>query len=139
MDSALGKATMKALDQIIQKINTLHVGPGARTFNNETEAAQSLKALRNVKGVVKLVEGNEIWVSLGADNGFVKGDKIAIYQPVEKKNSKGEVVATNYKRVAEIILDRVQKDKSMGIYTGSAKIAEGFIAADAAVDIDMIE
>jgi len=139
MDSALGKATMKALAQIIDRVKTLNVGPGARTLNNQAEAAQNSAAIRNVKGVVKMVVGPEIWVSLGAGNGFGKGDKIKIYQPVEKKNKKGEVVATTYEPVAEIILTKVQKDKSMGTYTGSAKIEEDFVAADAAADIEKIE
>jgi curli biogenesis system outer membrane secretion channel CsgG len=139
MDSALGKATMKALAQIIEKVKTLNVGPGARTVNNANEAAQNAAALRNVKGIVKLVDGNEIWVSLGANSGFAKGDKVKIYQPIEKKNKKGEVVATTYEPVAEIILNKVQKDKSMGTYTGSAKIAEDYVAADAAVDIEKVE
>ena len=139
MDSALGKATMKALAQIVDRVKTLNVGPGARTLNNQAEAAQNAAAIRNVKGVVKMVDGPEIWVSLGAGNGFGKGDKIKIYQPVEKKNKKGEVVATTYEPVAEIILTKVQKDKSMGTYTGSAKIEEDFVAADAAADIEKIE
>jgi|APCry1669189204_1035204.scaffolds.fasta_scaffold42523_1 curli biogenesis system outer membrane secretion channel CsgG len=139
MDSALGKATMKALAQIVDRVKTLNVGPGARTLNNQAEAAQNAAAIRNVKGVVKMVDGPEIWVSLGAGNGFGKGDKIKIYQPVEKKNKKGEVVATTYEPVAEIILTKVQKDKSMGTYTGSAKIEEDFVAADAAADIEKLE
>ena len=139
MDSALGKATMKALAQIIDKVKTLNVGPGARTLNNESEAAANAAAVRNVKGVVKMVDGPEIWVSLGAANGFAKGDKIKIYQPVEKKNSKGEVVTTTYEPVADIVLTRVQKDKSMGSYTGSAKIKEDYIAVDAAADIDKMD
>jgi curli biogenesis system outer membrane secretion channel CsgG len=139
MDSALGKATMKALAQIIDKVKTLNVGPGARTVNNANEAAQNAAAVKNVKGVVKLVDGNEIWVSLGAGNGFAKGDKVKIYQPIEKKNKKGEVVATTYELVAEITLDKVQKDKSMGTYTGTGKVAEDFIAADAAADIEKLE
>ena len=139
MDSALGKATMKALAQIIEKVKTLNVAPGMRTVNNANEAAQAAAAVRNVKGIVKLVDGAEIWVSLGANNGFAKGDKIKIYQPIEKKNKKGEVVATTYESVAEIILSKVQKDKSMGTYTGSAQIAEDFVAADAAADIENIE
>ena len=138
MDSALGKATMKALAQIVDRVKTLNVGPGARTLNNQAEAAQNSAAIRNVKGVVKMVDGPEIWVSLGAGNGFGKGDKIKIYQPVEKKNKKGEVVATTYEPVAEIILTKVQKDKSMGTYTGSAKIEEDFVAADAAADIEKL-
>jgi hypothetical protein len=130
---------MKALAQIIDKVKTLNVSSGARTLNNQNEAAQAAAAIRNVKGVVKLVDGGEIWVSLGTANGFAKGDKIKIYQPIEKKNSKGEVVATSYEPVAEIILTKVQKDKSMGTYTGSAKIMEDFVAIDAAADIDKME
>jgi curli biogenesis system outer membrane secretion channel CsgG len=139
MDSALGKATMKALAQIIDKVKTLNVGPGARTLVNQSEAAATVAAIRNIKGVVKLVDGAEIWVSLGAANGFAKGDKVKIYQPIEKKNSKGEVVATSYQPVAEIILSRVQKDKSMGSYGGSTKIQEDYVAVDAAADIDKMD
>jgi hypothetical protein len=130
---------MKALAQIIDKVKTLNVGPGTRTLANQQEAAQNAAAIRNVKGSVKLVDGNEIWVSLGAANGFAKGDKIKIYQPVEKKNSKGEVVTTTYEPIAEIVLSRVQKDKSMGTYTGSAKIVEDYVAVDAAADIDKMD
>jgi curli biogenesis system outer membrane secretion channel CsgG len=139
MDSALGKATMKAIAQITDKLKTLDIGPGARTLSNESAAAAGAAALRKVRGVVKLVDGKEIWVSLGANNGFIKGDKVKIYKPIEKKNKKGEVVATTYETVAEIILIKVQKDKSMGEYTGSTPISEDWITADAAVDIDVLD
>ena len=139
MDSALGKATMKALAQIIDQVRTLHVGPGARTLNNAKKDTDHAAALRAVKGAVKLVDGKEIWVSLGANNGFAVGDKIKIYRPVEKKNSKGEVVTTTYENVAEISLLKVQKDKSMGQYNGDAKICEDWAATDSAVDIEKLE
>jgi len=138
MDSALGKATMKAIADIITHVRTLDVGPGARTLNNQSEAAAANAALRNVKGVVKMVDGKEIWVSLGAANGFAPGDKIKIYKPVEKKNKKGEVVATVYEPVAELILKKVQKDKSMGEYAGDAQISEDWSVADSALDIDNV-
>jgi curli biogenesis system outer membrane secretion channel CsgG len=139
MDSALGKATMKAIAQITDKLKTLDVGPGARTLSNESAAAASAAALRKVRGVVKLVDGKEIWVSLGSNNGFAKGDRVKIYKPIDKKNKKGEVVATTYENVAEITLIKVQKDKSMGEYTGSAQISEDWITADAAVDIEALD
>jgi hypothetical protein len=41
--------------------------------------------------------------------------------------------------LVEIILNKVQKDKSMGTYAGSAKIAEDFVAGEASVDIEKIE
>ena len=139
MDSALGKATMKAIAQIVEKLKTLDVGPGARTLSNESAAAAGTAALRKVKGIVKLVDGKEIWVSLGANNGFARGDKIKIYKPVEKKNKKGEVVATTYEFVTEITLTKVQKDKSMGEYTGSVQISEDWVTADAALDIEALD
>ena len=138
MDSALGKATMKAIADITSHLRALDLGPGARTLNNQSAAATASAALRNVKGVVKMVDGKEIWVSLGAANGFATGDKVKIYKPVEKKNKKGEVVATVYEPVAEIILKKVQKDKSMGEYIGDAQISEDWSAADSAVDIDNV-
>ena len=139
MDSARGKATMKAIAQIVEKLKTLDIGPGARTLSNESAAAAGAAALRKVRGVVKLVDGKEIWVSLGANNGFAKGDKIKIYKPIEKKNKKGEVVAVSYETVAEITLSKVQKDKSMGEYDGPAQINEDWVTADAAVDIDKLD
>ena len=35
LDSALGKATMKALAQIVDKVKVLNVGPGSRTLANQ--------------------------------------------------------------------------------------------------------
>ena len=139
MDSAMGKATMKAIAQIMDKVRTLNIGPGARTLTNAKEATERAAALRTVRGVVKLVDGKEIWVSLGANNGFAKGDKVRIYKPLEKKNLKGEVVTTTFENVAEITLLKVQKDKSMGEYSGPAKISEDWVAADAAVDVEKLE
>jgi curli biogenesis system outer membrane secretion channel CsgG len=139
MDSALGKATMKALAQIVQQVSVLQVAPGARSQNNEAEAAQGAAALRNIKGTVKLVEGKEIWVSLGSNNGFNKGDKVKIYKPIQKTNKKGEVIATTYEAVGDITLLKVQKDKSMGEYSGTAQISEDWAATDAAVDIEKLD
>jgi curli biogenesis system outer membrane secretion channel CsgG len=138
-DSALGKATMKAIAQIVEQVKKLDVGPGGRTLAAESAAAEKAASLRNVKGSVQMVDGKEIWVSLGSKNGFQKGDKLKIYKPVEKKNSKGVVVATAYEAIGEIILVKVQKDKSMGEYSGAAQISEDWAVADASIDIEKLE
>jgi curli biogenesis system outer membrane secretion channel CsgG len=139
MDSALGKATMKAIAQITDRVRTLNLGPGARTVNNEKEEAAKAAALKNVKGTVQLVDGNKVWISLGADNGFVPGDKVKIYKAVQKKNSKGEIITTDYEFSAEIILEKVQKNKSMGLSAGSAQITEDMAVAASGVDIDQLQ
>jgi Uncharacterized protein involved in formation of curli polymers len=138
-DSALGKATMKAIAEIVEQVKKLDVGPGGRTLAAENAAGEKAAAMRNVKGAVQMVDGKEIWVSLGSKNGFQKGDKLKIYKPVEKKNSKGVVVATTYEAIGEITLVRVQKDKSMGEYSGSDKISEDWAVADSSVDIEKLD
>jgi curli biogenesis system outer membrane secretion channel CsgG len=138
MGSALGKATMKAISNIVDKVAPLSLAPGKRSVVNQANANAAKLTLRSVKGVVKLVEGKEIWVSLGAKSGFETGDKITIYKPVEKKNSKGEVITTAYQEAAEIVLSKVQDAMSMGEYAGPAKISEDWAAAYAGLDIEKL-
>jgi hypothetical protein len=130
---------MKAIADIVEHVKKLDVGPGGRALAAESAAAEKAAALRNVKGSVTLVDGKEIWISLGAKNGFQKGDKLKIYKPVEKKNSKGVVVATTYEAIGELTLIKVQKDKSVGEYSGAAQISEDFAVADASVDIEKLD
>jgi hypothetical protein len=120
-------------------VKKLDVGPGGRTLAAESAAAEKAATLRNVKGSVQMVDGKEIWVSLGSKNGFQKGDKLKIYKPVEKKNSKGVVVATTYEVIGEITLVKVQKDKSMGEYSGAGQISEDWAVTDASVDIEKLD
>lgn len=139
MASALGKATVKAIAQIVASVKTVQLAPGGRTTSAAGDAQSAQSALRKIRGSVELVDGKDIWVSLGTQNGFAKGDKVKLYQPIEKKNQQGKLILTTYKQVAEIELVKVQKDKSMGVNTGSSTIAEGWAAADAGIDIDTIE
>lgn len=146
MDSALGKATMKAIADIVSKLREMQLAPGARSqaiaaaAAGESKAQEAAKsALRKTKGTVKMVEGKDIWVSLGANHQFAKGDKVKIYKPIEKKNKKGEVVATVYELAGEISLTKVQKEQSLGRYDGSAAIEEGWVALDPSVDTDELE
>jgi len=139
MDSALGKATVKAVAQIVESVKAIQLAPGGRSTSAVAGEQKAKSALRKIRGTVELVDGKDIWISLGSQNGFAKGDKIKLYQPIEKKNQQGKVVLTTYKEVAEIELVKVQKDKSMGVNAGSGTIGEGWAAADAGIDIDIIE
>jgi curli biogenesis system outer membrane secretion channel CsgG len=51
-DSALGKATMKAIAEIVEQVKKLDVGPGGRALAAESAAAEKAATLRNVKGSV---------------------------------------------------------------------------------------
>jgi hypothetical protein len=145
-DSALGKATQKAVTIIIGQVRELNLPTGDRAKRQEL-AQQQQKAdadaqywqLRSVRGKVELVDGKEIWINLGSQIGFAEGDKVKIYRTVEKKNSEGKVVLTKYEEVAIIQLTTVKKDKSMGICTGAEPIKEGWAAADERLDINKLE
>lgn len=146
MDSALGKATMKAIADITSKLRQMQLAPGTRQqaiAASEAEKAQAQvaakSAMRKTKGTVKLVEGKEVWVSLGSSQGFAKGEKVKIYKPIEKKNKKGEVIATTYEAVGEITLTKVQKEQSQGTLDSSATVEEGWAAVDPSVDTDELE
>jgi curli biogenesis system outer membrane secretion channel CsgG len=139
MGSALGKATVKAIAQIVESVKVIKLAPGGRSTSAVDQEQKAQMALRKIRGTVELVDGKDIWVSLGTKNGFAKGDKVKLYQPIEKKNQQGKVVLTTYKEVAVIELVKVQKDKSMGVITGSTTVAEGWAAVDADIDIDSIE
>jgi len=139
MGSALGKATVKAIAQIVESVKGIQLAAGARSTLAAEGEQKAHAALRKIRGTVELVDGKDIWVSLGAKNDFAKGDKIKLYQPIEKKNQQGKVILTTYKEVGEIELIKVQKDKGMGVYSGSTAISEGWTAVDAGVDIDSIE
>ncbi|HEY0552206.1 MAG TPA: CsgG/HfaB family protein, partial [Verrucomicrobiae bacterium] len=139
LESALGKATVKAINVIVEDVKKINLGPGGRTTIQAEETKTASLALRRVIGTVDLVDGKEVWISLGSKNGFAKGDKIKIYKPLEKKNQAGKVILTIKKEVGEIVLSKVQKDKSMGEFKGAETVGEGWLVADAAIDIDSIE
>lgn len=137
-DSALGKASMEAIAQVVEQIKPLKIGPGKRTVISDAKAATAATAMKTVKGTVKLVDGKEVWVSLGANRGFAVGDQIKIYRPVEKRNKKGEVVATDYKEAGQVTLEKVQAETSMGRFEGSGAAEEEWVAAAANVDVNKL-
>jgi curli biogenesis system outer membrane secretion channel CsgG len=138
LDSALGKATMKALAEMVGQVKGLKVGPGARVTLREQARNNEVAKARQIKGKVSAVDGREVWLSLGSNHGFAKGDKVAIYKPIPKKNRKGEVIATTYEQVAVVKLSKVQKDCSAAECGASANVCEDWPAAAADLDIEQL-
>ena len=145
-DSAMGKATKKAVAIIMSQIRELDLPVPDRTLvikkqgeENQKKADAQYWKLRSVRGKVVLVDGKEIWVNLGSKNGFAVNDKVKIYRTTEKKNSKGIVMLTKYEVAGTIQLTTVQKDKSMGIYSGAEPVQEDWAAADDQLDINDLE
>jgi predicted Ser/Thr protein kinase len=139
MDSALGKATLKAVNKVIAQIRGVSLPRSAGAMGKDVAATAQFQALRNVKGQVIGVDKSGVWVNLGSKNAFGKGDHIRIYRAVENKNASGEKIATTYEAIGDIILTAVQPDRSMGQASSSVAFTEGLPAAEITVDINQFQ
>jgi curli biogenesis system outer membrane secretion channel CsgG len=96
MDSALGKATMKAIASIVTELEEWT--PPARSGSDEIagkKRAEELAAIqaqknsqRRVKTEVLLVDGDEIWIAIGSTRGFAAGDRLKIYRGPHRLRSR---------------------------------------------------
>lgn len=135
MDSALGKATVKALDQITAELRPMSLPEsGRKKQKNAVAGAQSAavnaatEALRRTPGKVLAAIGKDaVVVSLGSKQGFKEGDKLNLYETVDTKDEKGEVVFTEEKLVGEITLQSVQEERSKAGYAGAVAAKSGWV------------
>lgn len=124
MNSALGKATVKALESIVQEIAALQLPESGRRRAQAAKVAEK----RKVSGQVLAVAGkNTLIVSLGSDHGVKAGDKLRLYEVIELKDDDGNVVFTEEKLVGEVTLESVQADRSKANYAGDAVVKKGWV------------
>lgn len=135
MDSALGKATVKALAQITDELKPVTLPESGRVkqksaaANQEAAAAgAALQALRSTPGKVLAVAGKDVViVSLGSKQGFKGGDKLNLYETVDTKDDEGKVVFTEEKLIGEVTLQSVQEERSKASYAGSQAVKVGWV------------
>ena len=130
MDSALGKATEKTLQQIIADVQGAALPVSGRVKQKAGLAAQAdaaTEALRHTPGKILAVASKDtIIISLGSKQGFKEGDKLNLFQTNDVKDDKGNVVFTDEKLVGEITLSGVQEDRSRATYAGDAPVQQGW-------------
>lgn len=135
MNSALGKATVKALALITADLANVQLPASARRLAQEkgqrgqqAAAEAATLAAKNTPGKILAVAGKTtVIVSLGSQQGFKSGDKLKVYEAIEIKDDKGQVVFTEEKLVGEVTLDSVQNDRSKATYTGSTELKAGWV------------
>jgi curli biogenesis system outer membrane secretion channel CsgG len=135
MESALGKATVKALAKITEDVRTMEVPASGRQRQKSSAAAaqqgsaeSAAAALKNTPGKVLAVPSKGVLVvSLGSKHGFKSGDKLKLYETVDLKDDKGVVVFTEEKLAGEITLEAVQEDRSKATYDGQAEVKAGWV------------
>jgi curli biogenesis system outer membrane secretion channel CsgG len=130
MDSALGHATEKTLQQIISDVQGTTLPESGRVKQKAgltAKASAANDALKHTPGKVLAVASKDtIIVSLGSKEGFKEGDKLELYQTNDVKDDKGNVVFTDEKLVGELTILSVQEDRSRASYSGDLNIQQGW-------------
>lgn len=135
MNSALGKATVKALNAIVGQVTEVTVPESGRRQAQQKKAAAveakvtaAVEAKRKTPGTVLAVVGADgVVISLGSDHGFAPGDTLKAYRLNEIKDDTGAVVFTEEEYAGEVVLDSVQAGRSRGRYTGTVKVVKGWV------------
>ena len=123
MNSALGKATAKAITDLIKQLDAANLPEAGRV----TKVKTATEALKHMPGKVLAVAGKDtIIVSLGSKQGLKTGDTLELYQPSDVLDDKSNVVFTDEKLIGEITLQSVQDDKSRAAYAGDALVQQGW-------------
>jgi len=134
MDSALGKATVKALAQISADMAPVtlpesgrHKKKAAMAGKEASAATAAVEGLHQTPGKVLAVASKDtIIVSLGSKNGFKSGDKLNLYETSEVKDDKGQVVFTDEKLVGEVTVQSTQDERSKVSYDGDKEVKPGW-------------
>jgi curli biogenesis system outer membrane secretion channel CsgG len=131
MDSALGKATVKALADIVSEVSVTTLPESGRQKQKGSAAgkqAAAAAALKAAPGKVIAVAGKgALIVSLGGKQGFKAGDTLNLYETVDTKDDKGEVVFTEEKLVGEVTIQSVQDERSKASCEASLNVKAGWV------------
>ena len=134
VDSALGKATVKALDHITADLSAFNVPESGRHKQKAAmagkEAANAtavVEALKQTPGKVLAVVNNEtIIISLGSKHGLKAGDKLVLLESTEIKDGTGAVVFSEDKPAGEVSVVSTQDDRSKVSYSGDKEVKPGW-------------
>lgn len=134
MNSALGKATVKAVNTIATEIASANLPESGRNRNKAATAAKqqqetqaATEALKQTAGkVLAVADKSTLIISLGSKHGFKAGDKLAVYETIETKDDQGAVVFSEEKLAGEVVLQAVQEERSKGSYSGSGEPKAGW-------------
>lgn len=135
MNSALGKATVKAVAILVQDISSAKLPESGRSkrqaqnqSKQEGEAKAAEQALKSTPGkVLAVIDKSSLIVSLGSKQGFKAGDKLGLYEISEIKDEKGEVVFSEEKQAGEVTLQAVQQERSKAGYTSTGEVKAGWV------------
>jgi curli biogenesis system outer membrane secretion channel CsgG len=135
MDSALGKATVRAMATIVAEVRAIPLPESGRvkqksaSTQKASAATQAVaQAAHSTPGKVLAIAGKDsVIISLGTKQGFKNGDKLNLYETVDTKDDKGNVVFSDEKLVGEVTISAAQEDRSRAAYAGDLIVQQGWV------------
>jgi curli biogenesis system outer membrane secretion channel CsgG len=135
MNSGLGKATVKALSNLVSQVQRLNLPPSGRSQMkaqaDQHEQAAAAAAQAEVKAtpgkVLAAPAKHTVIISLGSQHGLKTGDKLKLFETVDTKDDQGNVVFTEEKPAGEITIETVQPDRSKASYHGDHAVKAGWV------------
>lgn len=124
----LGRATMKAIGQSLEKINKFFPSyhkSGSRVAREE-EAREKEAALQSLSGrILAATEGGKtVIIDLGTNHGLKLGDALNVYREIHTQNSQGEIVYTELKYLGRIKVTEIQADRCKAVPESGTDFAE---------------
>lgn len=134
MESAVGKATVRAMATIVSDVQGISLPESGRVKQKSAIAAKASaasqavsQAAHNTPGKVLAIAGKDsVIISLGTKHGFKNGDKLNLYETVDTKDDKGNVVFSDEKLIGEVTISAAQDERSRATYTGDLIVQQGW-------------
>lgn len=133
LESRLGRATIKAIDELVDKIDTAalynRTSGLKRLADSEREAhRQAERDLAARPGKVLAAGADDsIVVSIGASQGLNVGDQLEVSRQIEIRDSRGTTVFSDEKPVAILTVTQLQQDRARATRLSGEAVEEGFI------------
>ncbi|HMG32865.1 MAG TPA: CsgG/HfaB family protein [Blastocatellia bacterium] len=133
LDSQVGRATMKAIGDVIQKMD--HNFLSSRTSGSGQIKAQEAAARETAEAaasqapgkILAVISNQLIILNLGSSTGLKLGDKLKVFKEQSITDSKGKVVYTEEKEVGLIVVTEVQADRSKAAIVSGSGFSEGLV------------
>jgi curli biogenesis system outer membrane secretion channel CsgG len=133
LESQIGRATIKAIEQAIQTMDNNLLGRGtsgaAALSRKEQANSQSLQmSLASAPGkILAVASGKVAIVSLGRRNGIRDGETLNVFEVKHIRDSRGSIVYTDERPIGLLRVTEVKEDRSKAIQIGGDALAEGYV------------
>jgi len=123
--SIMGRASLTAVQDAVRKITS---------YLSIVRTPEVAEISGEILGVI---DANNLFVSLGTNDGLKVRDVLNIYREVPIENSKGETIYTDRERIGSLEIVESQPDRSKAKLVSGSEIKEGDVAIREAPEVSV--